>query len=185
MLRRLASLALACGFLAGVVTPATAFSYWCSYDGSTRLLTAQDRSLRVWVQEGPYGSTSVCFLVGDTVAGSLDLYFVAPAAYDPDPTVETPSPECAEQRVDVAQDPVPDPVTVTFQADADLPFGGRTICLGFGDTSATIGVTLPAATSPFAAYLTLDRDKRATDAYCAARPEAVGCAGGYAEIRIL
>jgi len=179
MRRPLASVALACGLLAGLAVPSSAFSYWCSYDGSTRLLTAQDRTLRVWVQEGPYGSTSVCFLAGDVLAGSLDVYVAAPAPFVPDVAV-TELADCHD-RLDVTQEQ-PVPVSVLVEADVS---GGREACVGFGGTSYAISVTLPPATQPAAVRLTLDRHAQATDAYCAARPEATGCAGGFAEIQLL
>lgn len=165
--------ALAATALTALAPPAAAFSDFCPYDESTRLLTARGRDVRLWVYEDPYswnGRTVVCFMAGeDVVGGSLTVYGSPLSDGPPSVTPDLDYEGCPDL-VDVE-----DPVTVVVEAGL--------ICVGFGrDAAVALSVSLPYVNVQ-EAYLILDEESEVGRAVCAAGP--LVCPNGYPYLRIV
>jgi len=188
--RRALTLAAVVACAAYGATPASAYSDQCAHETSTRLLTAQDREYKVWIEESA-GRTYVCFLarvtagevdlgeagLGTVSLGSVDLLAGSIDLGDPAgpgaPEI-TPDTGCVDDVVDVE-----DPVTVSV--DSTVPGGGLDVCVEFGTVPFSLTVTLPA---PDAGRIVLevDRDSVVGETLCG-QPDA--CPGGVARFVIL
>lgn len=164
--------ALAATALTVAAPPAAAFSDDCPFEGSTRLLTAEDRSIRLWVYEQASQwdpVTYVCFKVDDEVGGSLHIHGTGLAG---DPPSVTP---------DLSYQGCPDYIDVEDPVRVVVKVGG--ICVGFGDD---IGIALSVALPQVGlgeVHLLLDGGTLVADAVCTAAPSL--CSTGYPYVEVL
>ena len=164
--------ALATTALTVAAPPAAAFSGDCPYEGSTRLLTAQNREVRLWVysEDSPWDpATFVCFKEHSEVGGSLHIHGTGLAGDPPSVTPDL-SYEGCPGLLDVE-----DPVHVVVEAGF--------ICVGFGEDSAiALSVTLPQVALG-EVHLLLDSGTLVANAVCTAAPSL--CPNGYPYIQVL
>lgn len=174
IVRSLAAAALATAAVVATAAPASASSLMCRYETSTRLLTADDRNYRVWIQDEDDKTGRVCFRFGSDVAGSLIVS--EPYVGDqPNVTVERDFGAYCPDIFDVE-----DPVVVLLEAGL---FVGRTLCVGVAGEAYAINVSFANIDYPYA-YLDFDRGTPLARTYCDVFPQSFGCDVDYAEIYI-